>query len=89
MEQMSRIQQITPFIMPKEVSKTKVKLNQDAANPAPFPAFLPIEIFDNAEFDVRLPEEWINLGEHNSTRLPVPGKALLPTRKMSISESQS
>ena len=27
-----------------------------------FPSFLPLEIFDNTEFDSRTPEEWLELG---------------------------
>ena len=27
-----------------------------------FPSFLPLEIFDNTEFDARTPEEWLQLG---------------------------
>ena len=28
-----------------------------------FPSFLPLEIFDNTEFDCRTPEEWLALGK--------------------------
>ena len=28
-----------------------------------FPSFLPLEIFDNTEFDSRTPEEWLKLGK--------------------------
>lgn len=30
---------------------------------ATFPPFLPLEIFDNADFDIRTPDEWVALGE--------------------------
>ena len=31
--------------------------------PSPtFPCFLPLEVFDNTEFDCRTPEEWLKLG---------------------------
>lgn len=30
---------------------------------ATFPPFLPLEIFDNVDFDIRTPEEWVALGE--------------------------
>ena len=44
-----------------------------------FPSFLPLETFDNTDFDCRTPEEWLALGEESDdTRKPVPGKALLP-----------
>ena len=33
-------------------------------HPTPtFPSFLPLEVFDNTEFDCRTPEEWVALGE--------------------------
>ncbi len=36
---------------------------QRGKQPTPtFPSFLPLEIFDNTEFDCRTPEEWVNLG---------------------------
>uniref|UniRef100_A0A8C3XBZ8 Dynein axonemal heavy chain 1 n=1 Tax=Cyanoderma ruficeps TaxID=181631 RepID=A0A8C3XBZ8_9PASS len=46
-----------------------------------FPIYLPLQVFDNDEFDCRTPEEWISLGLEPgcSDRKPVPGKALLPT----------
>ncbi|XP_065097060.1 dynein axonemal heavy chain 1 [Paramisgurnus dabryanus] len=47
----------------------------------PVSNWLPLEIFDNEEFDCRTPEEWLALGyeEGSSDRKPVPAKALLPT----------
>ncbi|NXW71507.1 DYH1 protein, partial [Hirundo rustica] len=46
-----------------------------------FPIYLPLQVFDNDEFDCRTPEEWISLGLEPGSfdRKPVPGKALLPT----------
>ena len=45
---------------------------------SPFPCFLPLEIFDNTEYDCRTPEDWLALGGDGKNRKPVPGKALLP-----------
>ena len=58
----------------------KVQLNK-SPDPAPFPPFLPLEIFDNEEYDCRTPEEWLALGFESEidVRKPVPAKALLPT----------
>uniref|UniRef100_H2YFW8 Uncharacterized protein n=1 Tax=Ciona savignyi TaxID=51511 RepID=H2YFW8_CIOSA len=56
----------------------KVQLNK-SPDPAPFPAFLPLEIFDNTEFDCRTWEEWLGLGVEGNVRRPVPAKSLLPT----------
>ncbi|NXC17890.1 DYH1 protein, partial [Corythaeola cristata] len=46
-----------------------------------FPIYLPLEIFDDNEYDCRTPEEWISLGLEPGShdRKPVPGKSLLPT----------
>ncbi|NXF06835.1 DYH1 protein, partial [Smithornis capensis] len=46
-----------------------------------FPIYLPLNVFDNDEFDCRTPGEWISLGLEPGSldRKPVPGKALLPT----------
>jgi len=73
----------TELLMPKLDADSKlVQLNCDPDDPAPFPAYLPLETFDNTEYDCRLPEEWLDMGwvvaEH--VRKPVPGLALLPTR---------
>ena len=57
----------------------KVQLNK-SPDPAPFPPFLPLEIFDNKEYDCRTPAEWLALGyeSDSNVRKPVPAKALLP-----------
>ncbi|XP_030045280.1 dynein heavy chain 1, axonemal-like, partial [Microcaecilia unicolor] len=47
---------------------------------APLPVYLPLEVFDDEEFDCRIPKEWIGLGYEPGScdRKPVPAKALLP-----------
>nr|XP_061814136.1 dynein axonemal heavy chain 1-like [Nerophis lumbriciformis] len=42
--------------------------------------YLPLEIFDNVEFDCRTAEDWLVLGttEGSPDRKPIPAKALLP-----------
>ena len=40
--------------------------------------FLPLEVFDNTEYDCRKPREWLALGKEPDGQKPVPGKALLP-----------
>lgn len=57
-----------------------VILNADSDNPAPFAAFLDLQTFDNTEYDVRTPDEWLAIGMDNGMRKPVPGKALLPAK---------
>ena len=41
--------------------------------------FLPLEVFDNTEYDSRTPREWLALGKEPDGQKPVPGKALLPS----------
>lgn len=65
--------------MPKQHDDLDILLNCDENDPAPFPAYLPLHIFDDEEYDCRTPEEWVSLGKVNGTRYPVPGLALLPT----------
>ena len=72
----------TALLMPKnqvEGAAPDILLNKDPENPAPFPAFLPLHVFDNKEYDCRTPQDWLQMGQENGVRKPVPGKALLPT----------
>ena len=68
------------LLMPKDPSGEAVELNKNPDDPAPFPPFLPLDIFDNDEFDCRTPDEWIHMGAENGKRKPVPGIALLPKK---------
>lgn len=70
----------TECLMPKPPDNNNILLNSDPDNPAPFPSFLPLEIFDNVEYDCRTPEEWVCLGEEEGVRKPVPGLALIPAK---------
>ncbi|XP_041081390.1 dynein heavy chain 1, axonemal [Polyodon spathula] len=47
---------------------------------SPPPVYLPLEVFDDEEFDCRTPSDWLALGVEPGSRdrKPVPGKALLP-----------
>jgi dynein heavy chain len=66
--------------MPKEDLEMSVNLTGITnGEPAPFPHFLPLHIFDDTEYDSRTPEEWMKLGVTDGVGKPVPGKALLPT----------
>ncbi|XP_048258404.1 dynein axonemal heavy chain 1-like isoform X3 [Haliotis rufescens] len=76
----------TELLMPKQQvnGNNNVILNADPDDPAPFPPYLPLHIFDNEEFDSRTPAEWIALGQENGSRKPVPGIALLPTKDADV-----
>lgn len=39
--------------------------------------FLPLEAFDDMEYDCRTPNEWLQLGREADGQRPVPGRALL------------
>ena len=68
------------MLMPKLLTgNNNIKLNVDPNDPAPFPPYLPLETFDDAEFDIRTPDDWLAMGLEDSMRKPVPAKALLPT----------
>nr|XP_023655546.1 dynein heavy chain 1, axonemal [Paramormyrops kingsleyae] len=47
----------------------------------PISNYLPLEVFDNEEFDCRTSTDWLQLGYEPGScdRKPVPGKALLPS----------
>lgn len=53
-------------------------LNVPGKEPAPFPAFLPLHYFDDEDYEVWTPEEWLNKGIENKVYKPLPGRALLP-----------
>ena len=65
--------------MPKQNSMP-VQINTDPNDPAPFPAYLPLHLFDSEEHDCRLPTEWLQMGQDNGVRKPVPAMALLPSK---------
>lgn len=54
--------------MPITDRTSKALLNfsggQDGHLTPTFPSFLPLEVFDNTEFDCRTPEDWMALGMH-------------------------
>ena len=57
---------MTQELMPITDRSSKALLSSssrggDSSTPV-FPSFLPLEIFDNTEFDSRTPEEWMKLG---------------------------
>ena len=79
----------TNLLIPKPRDPTPVLLNEDPDNPAPFPPYLPLHIFDNEEKDVRTPAEWIAMGESEGVRKPVPGQALLPVTEEGDSSGKS
>jgi hypothetical protein len=55
-----------------------VLLNQLDSEPAPFPSFLALHYFDNEDYEIWNPKDWLNKGNDGKFYKPVPGKALLP-----------
>ena len=68
----------TQDLMPKGDYNVRVNLTgAGGADPATFPPFLPLQVFDDVEYDCRNPHEWLQLGVVDGKQNPVPGKALL------------
>ena len=45
-------------------SHSLINNGNNGKSPSPtFPSFLPLEIFDNTEYDCRTPTEWVGLGK--------------------------
>ena len=55
----------TQDLMPvaDHVSKALTSYSEQGQPLPVFPSFLPLEVFDNTEFDCRTPEEWVALGK--------------------------
>ena len=45
---------------------------------APFPAYLPLHLFDNVAMDSRTPEEWMATGQKDGNFAPIEAEGLLP-----------
>lgn len=56
----------------------KVILNEPNQDPAPFQPFLPLHFFDDDQYEIWTPEEWLRKGVENNCYKPVPGRSLLP-----------
>ncbi|CAM5127475.1 unnamed protein product [Eretmochelys imbricata] len=67
-------------LMPRHQDPDNMPTIEQKRDPL-FPIYLPLQIFDDEEYDCRTPEEWLLLGLEpgSQDRKPVPGKALLPT----------
>lgn len=55
-----------------------ILLNVPNKDAAPFPSFLPLHYFDNEDYELWTPDEWLNKGIENKVYKPLPGRALLP-----------
>ncbi|XP_069062696.1 dynein axonemal heavy chain 1 [Pleurodeles waltl] len=67
-------------LMPRHPDPANPPTIENKAGP-PLITYLPLEVFDDEEFEVRTPPEWLSLGYETSSgdRKPIPAKALLPT----------
>lgn len=55
---------LSSSLMPVADTTSRSLINNRNNKPTPtFPSFLPLEIFDDTEYDCRTPQEWIELGE--------------------------
>ncbi|KAH9632515.1 hypothetical protein HF086_015400 [Spodoptera exigua] len=55
---------------------------------SPFPK-LDLEIFDNTDFDCRIPDEWMTLGNIDGEHYPCPGLAFIPKADSKSSKNYS
>ena len=52
-------------LMPVADATSKSLINSGGKSPSPtFPSFLPLEIFDDTEYDCRTPQEWVSLSKN-------------------------
>lgn len=70
----------TDLLMPKQHKNLNIILMMNPDDPAPFPPYLPLHLFDNTEFDCRVPRDWMKLGDMTKARHPIPSLCLLPTK---------
>jgi dynein heavy chain len=59
-------------------SDEMVILNAPGEEAAPFHPFLPLHYFDNEDYEVWTPQEWLNKGVSGKHYKPLPATALLP-----------
>ncbi|XP_022600673.1 LOW QUALITY PROTEIN: dynein heavy chain 1, axonemal-like [Seriola dumerili] len=73
------------LIMPRNPSSSDEDVTTSDNHVSPC---LPLEIFDNEEYDCWTPEDWLALGkaEGSPDQKPIPAKALLPTDNSTSSE---
>ncbi|XP_065685160.1 dynein axonemal heavy chain 1 isoform X1 [Hydra vulgaris] len=74
-------------LMPLKKINMKTKIKNESKEPI-YPCFLPLEIFDNTDYDCRTPSDWLALGLEGNIRKPVPGKAFLPKGMTSSNSSE-
>ncbi|XP_074037842.1 dynein axonemal heavy chain 1 isoform X2 [Leptinotarsa decemlineata] len=67
----------TRDLLPTEVLTEHVK--NEKSGQINWISFLPLELFDNEDFDIRTPENWLDHGVIDNVRHPLPGKAFVPT----------
>ncbi|XP_029908318.1 dynein heavy chain 1, axonemal [Myripristis murdjan] len=69
------------LLMPRHQSSGNQHVTTPDNYAPPVSNYLPLEIFDNEDYDCRTPEDWLSLGydEGSPDRKPIPAKALLPT----------
>lgn len=66
-------------LMPRHRPASEVVLlNVPHRDPAPFPPFLPLHLFDDENYEIWTPQEWLNKGVEKDMYKPLPGRALLP-----------
>ncbi len=67
-------QDITLLLLKEGIDDSEPKEVRDARTA--FPTYLPLEAFDNTDFEGRSPAQWVGLGMVGDTMVAVPAKAL-------------
>ncbi|KAM3621699.1 uncharacterized protein V6R79_014713 [Siganus canaliculatus] len=68
------------LLMPRQRSSSDPDTEDPERPEESVSPYIPLEIFDNNDYDSRTPEDWLTLGctEETAERKPIPAKALLP-----------
>lgn len=78
-ELLSELKLDPEHLMPKHRPDNEIiLLNVPDKDPAPFPPFLPLSYFDDENYEIWSPQEWLNKGVYHNSYKPLPGRALLP-----------
>ncbi|CAH0560322.1 unnamed protein product [Brassicogethes aeneus] len=66
-------------ILPVRVLRDHITQPQNRFKLYSWVSYLPLELFDDTEFDPRTPDDWLQLGVVENVRYPIPAQAFLPS----------
>ncbi|XP_023309976.1 dynein heavy chain 1, axonemal-like [Anoplophora glabripennis] len=65
-------------LLPIDVLRTLITSKHEISGLYSWTPFLPLELFDNEDYDIRTPESWLDHGMIDGVKYPLPGEALVP-----------